>query len=1536
MQRSKNSDSIKCQILWNYQSTTYTKSVIAKNQKAALNLAVLKLLEEPELVKFRPLFHRIDSGPYSFYKIRKTLKNKTKFNSDSKDNNNEDLTTNLLSGTTLESRLCDDKKPKKSTNALSNKLGIDNFFSENIYSLDNIAFMLNSLSKEQVEKNMSTSLGIYTGNYNVFNSLNRLAQFMNMNGLPKSSVKFIFEKLDGNNSSNNNKSDNDSNYNLFKNIKIRGEIRLNFNINRKMPYGTGINPNVEPKSYGFACYSSESKEKVMMILATLVVQTLHKEEIIREFAVDSASDSGHKISAVTQNTESSIERVQQESSRSSKPSQLEKETDVKSDEEFGGWTDKSAHSMLMHLFNIWGLNTNVPVFTVSPEEVNLDPKTALIFDDPVENSESQTAGHSLKLYKSELSLDVSFKGYNMQPKNNPNRHRIFFMKHQIPQVITFHANGVAYSESQAQINCSLSMVKQLYKFRIIGKAENGTRPGPLGYLYHITFSRLLSGKVNGLSINKPGIGPEISSNNDLAVIEKLKNLTLSVKDVNQLTVVYYHIETVIRRLSAQIMEEELCQRYNHAYKGQKTIVGLKNIDAAYSTGIFLNKENDNKTTKIVDLPVSYQNPKRYMKIAILCSRRVTKKLFASILNKILHCFESTEHYFYKPEELYFMKRQELKEKLQKLKVELGNDAENEEDNENLELKPLNYDFGKMKETTPLSANQPTKIERWNLTDLMAKTSDAPFDFEFTTQRTKPFLEKTEIANFDDSNANPKTQMYNYNPDDSVRLQEKKNKKNTELNNRKSLVKDLLNSKSSSMGPTYTIEEHQDYFTVFYKFNADNRYQIDFIPVSKLAKTDQSVELWCSEGFDPEIEKTDEMSDTNTKSSDSEDDDPDPNAIDHPTISLQNLKNLKYGPYPKSIIFETEKQESFNLSRIALIEKENGILPTVSAIKVLDELSLTDWYSNVASKLHPNFTNLLKILFSFDVFSSSSFNFWDLLIIIYHISAQKLLLLQSQDKFLEANDVVDFSVIEMLKNFALVVKNQFVSEVEQQDYRKKMQIFKNLEIENRSRIERFEAALIARRMVEDELMENCENVVLPMSPGTVDNDSEDLGINQKAQPQPELIPNPEPIKPTKMEILHPLTKKDILVDYCKNDTLMQQLFNTCDKILKSIDSNCLANVLTVDVNSKTEISGKPKNLQELLEQQILAKRPVNLNNNQAKSGSIDITPVTGNPVFPNATAAIRNFQQGLRNQNNHVNHDPSLGKKFQPLSTQNSTGNNNSDFAMRSFSSNKFDHHFNKNRNDPAFNYRSDVKPLEVVRDRNSLKNVREDMRNRNKNRDDQPNSKGQKYDEFDRRRDRNTSDRSSERDRRYEDRRHAIGKSIHQKIYETAADGSDRIRYIDKAKSRDDRDYEDRHRRKESSSRHDRSRLDSKDSRSSRYDRDRNEIRERDDRRDRDFARKNKDHDRDRDHHRDRGQRTTRDSLELRDYDRDSSNRRSKSTKSLEEEEEELLRKIALKKMKERQKETSIKDRLGTSSRRIRERSYEDEDVSASKTKRRR
>ena len=55
--------------------------------------------------------------------------------------------------------------------------------------------MLNSLSKEQVQKNMSTSLGIYTGNYNVFNSLNRLAQFMNMNGLPKSSVKFTFDKL---------------------------------------------------------------------------------------------------------------------------------------------------------------------------------------------------------------------------------------------------------------------------------------------------------------------------------------------------------------------------------------------------------------------------------------------------------------------------------------------------------------------------------------------------------------------------------------------------------------------------------------------------------------------------------------------------------------------------------------------------------------------------------------------------------------------------------------------------------------------------------------------------------------------------------------------------------------------------------------------------------------------------------------------------------------------------------------------------------------------------------------------------------------------------------------------------------------------------------------------------------------------------------------------------------------------------------------------------------------------------------------------
>ena len=28
---------------------------------------------------------------------------------------------------------------------------------------------------------------------------------------------------------------------------------------------------------------------------------------------------------------------------------------------------------------------------------------------------------------------------------------------------------------------------------------------------------------------------------------------------------------------------------------------------------------------------------------------------------------------------------------------------------------------------------------------------------------------------------------------------------------------------------------------------------------KLAKTDQSVELWCSEGFDPEIEKTAEES-----------------------------------------------------------------------------------------------------------------------------------------------------------------------------------------------------------------------------------------------------------------------------------------------------------------------------------------------------------------------------------------------------------------------------------------------------------------------------------------------------------------------------------------------------------------------------------------------------------------------------------------------------------------------------------------------------
>ena len=41
----------------------------------------------------------------------------------------------------------------------------------------------------------------------------------------------------------------------------------------------------------------------------------------------------------------------------------------------------------------------------------------------------------------------------------------------------------------------------------------------------------------------------------------------------------------------QIMEEELCKRYKHAYNGQKTIVGLKNIDAAYSTGIFLNKEN---------------------------------------------------------------------------------------------------------------------------------------------------------------------------------------------------------------------------------------------------------------------------------------------------------------------------------------------------------------------------------------------------------------------------------------------------------------------------------------------------------------------------------------------------------------------------------------------------------------------------------------------------------------------------------------------------------------------------------------------------------------------------------------------------------------------------------------------------------------------------------------------------------------------------------------------------------------------------------
>lgn len=245
---------------------------------------------------------------------------------------------------------------------------------------------------------------------------------------------------------------------------------------------------------------------------------------------------------------------------------------------------------------------------------------------------------------------------------------------QIQQKLLLNSVGIAFNPEQAQQACAYNMVQQLFQHRVMGPCFNQTNPGPLGFLYNINCSLEMSTRPKNTD---KFFNDNLANNFTIATYLK-ENCNLNVHEINKLTKIYHHIEYAIKKVSDHLHEDEMIDfglygsifengqdegsndaqtgvktgTTNFSQKIPRTIVGVKRVGLDHMFNIFLNKFDPELAQKI-----GYQDPKSDLKLAILCSRRVTRKLLKNIFNLLLDALKSSEALFYNKQEIYFNKQQ---------------------------------------------------------------------------------------------------------------------------------------------------------------------------------------------------------------------------------------------------------------------------------------------------------------------------------------------------------------------------------------------------------------------------------------------------------------------------------------------------------------------------------------------------------------------------------------------------------------------------------------------------------------------------------------------------------------------------------------------------------------------------------------------------------------------------------------------------------------------------------------------------------------